>query len=271
MKTEEKLDKMNSFFSSAGKCSVAFSGGVDSTFLLAAAVKALGSENVIALTAVPPYVAGWEIKEADELAEKLGIVHIKMEMDIKAEIQFNPGDRCYICKKSLFSQMKERAEKEGFPVLCDGSNSDDKGDYRPGMRALSELEIRSPMLEADLTKEEIRRISREWGLSTWSKPPYACLLTRIPHDTRIEKSMLEQIEKSEVVMMEEGFPYVRVRYHGDIARLEIPRSDFKDFIGKGHYGNVDRKLKELGFRHVTLDLGGYKMGNMNKPEGVGNG
>lgn len=266
----DKLERMNQELLKEGKCAIAFSGGVDSTFLLAAAVKVLGKENVLALTAVPPYVANWEIEEADELARDLGVRHEKISLSMADSVKNNPEERCYLCKSILFKTMKDRAQELGFPYLCDGSNADDKGDYRPGMRALKELGIASPMLKADLTKQEIRDISKEWNLPTWDKPPYACLLTRIPHNTLVEKSILEKIEKSEMIMMEEGFPYVRVRYHGDIARIEIPTSRFREFIEKGHFERVNVKVKELGFRHVALDLGGYKMGNMN-PGRVNNG
>ena len=183
------------------------------------------------------------------------------------ELRHNPEDRCYICKSALFSGMKERCSREGIQVLCDGSNADDVGDFRPGMRALKELGIRSPLLEAGLSKGDIREISREWELPTWDKPPYACLLTRIPHGTEIRQEMLERIEKSEVVLIESGFPAVRVRHHGDVARIELPKSRFEEFIVGGYYSMVQEKLKGFGYSFVTLDLGGYKMGSMN-PKGV---
>jgi uncharacterized protein len=264
MKINKDLEKLESILLEFGTCAIAFSGGVDSTFLLAAAVRTLGKENVTAITVVPPYVAGWEILEADELAREMGVSHIKIETEMLEEVKNNPADRCYICKTSLFTTMREKAQSLGINFLCDGSNADDTGDFRPGMRALKELGIRSPLLESAMTKKEIRDLSKKWNVPTWDKPPYACLLTRIPHDRAVDSKILEQIEKSEVAMISAGFPYVRVRHHGDIARIEIPESEFKPFINGGYYITVTEKLKKLGFQFVTLDLNGYTMGNMNK-------
>jgi uncharacterized protein len=265
MNKNSGLEKLTTILKEFGTCAIAFSGGVDSTFLLAAAVRTLGKENVTAITVVPPYVAQWEIKEAGDLAGKMGVNHIKIQTQMLEEVKNNPADRCYICKTALFTSMRDKAESLGIHSLCDGSNADDQGDYRPGMRALKELGIRSPLLEAGMTKKEIRDVSREWNVPTWDKPPYACLLTRIPHDTAVDSRKLEQIEKSEVAMIQAGFPYVRVRHHGDIARIEIPESEFKPFINGGNYITMVEKLKELGFKFVTLDLNGYIMGNMNRP------
>jgi len=270
MSTIESLKKLNESLRGYGKCAIAFSGGVDSTLLLAAAVRILGKENVTAITVIPPYVADWEIKEAGELAESLGILHINIKSEMIEEVRDNPADRCYVCKRALFTSMLEKCRELSVDVLCDGSNADDTGDFRPGMRALRELGIHSPLLEAGMTKQEIRDISREWKLDTWNKPPYACLLTRIPHGTNITFEILQQIEKSEVVLIESGFPYVRVRHHDDIARIEIPEESFNDFISGGHFRIVAQKLKNFGYKFVTLDLQGYKMGNMNDRR-AGNG
>ena len=264
MSNMDRLNTLNTIVKGYGKCAIAFSGGVDSTFLLAAAIKVLGKENVTAITVIPPYVATWEIEEAAELAAEMGVEHMQMKAEMSREVKMNPEDRCYICKTALFSLMKEKAESLGIDKLCDGSNADDTGDYRPGMRALKELGINSPLLEAGMTKQEIRNWSKEWKVPTWDKPPYACLLTRIPHDRDVDFSMLKQIEDSEVALMEAGFPFVRVRHHDDTARIEIPTEDFERFINGGHYGIISRKLKTFGYRIVTLDLSGYKMGNMNR-------
>ncbi len=267
MSRSERLKKLKGIISGYRNFAVAFSGGVDSTFLLAAAVRVLGADHVTAMTVVPPYVAGWEIEESREYAESLGVHHILMKAEMIDEVRRNPENRCYVCKRFLFEQMKDRCDREGIAVLADGSNADDLGDYRPGMQALRELSILSPMLKAGLTKQDIRDISREWELPTWDKPPYACLLTRIPHNRTVTPEILERIEKSEVILIEAGFPYVRVRDHGDVARIEIPRERFEEFLNRGVYETAEQKLKSCGYQYVTLDLGGYKMGNMN-PAGV---
>ncbi|MDA3811971.1 MAG: ATP-dependent sacrificial sulfur transferase LarE [Spirochaetaceae bacterium] len=259
-----EMNKLNDIIKSYGKCAIAFSGGVDSTFLLAAAIKVLGKENVTAITVIPPYVAKWEISEAAVLAEKMGVNHINITTAMIDEVKDNPSNRCYVCKTALFTTMLEKCRELDIDVLCDGSNADDTKDFRPGMKALKELKIHSPMVEAQMTKQQIRDVSLEWKLDTWDKPPYACLLTRIPHDTKIARSILERIEKSEVAMMEIGFPYVRVRHHGEIARIEIPRDHFSEFVTGGFYEDISEKLKSYGYQFVTLDLGGYKMGSMNR-------
>jgi len=270
MNIEDKLKKLNNILKGFGKCAVAFSGGVDSTFLLAAAIRVLGKDSVRAITVVPPYVARWEIEEARMLAVEMDVSHIIIESEMIEEVKMNPADRCYICKTALFRTMKNSASNLGIEHLCDGSNADDLGDYRPGMRALKELGIQSPLLQAGLTKQDIRDLSKKWNVSTWDKPPYACLLTRVPHQTEIGPTLLDRIEKSELVMIKAGFPYVRVRHHGDMARIEIPRDRFEEFITGNFYNEVCDKLKGFGYRFVTLDLGGYKMGNMNQ-KGMKNG
>lgn len=270
MNLNQRLNQLNSILEQQKQCAVAFSGGVDSTFLLAAAVRVLGRDNVTAITVVPPYVARWEIAEAGELAQQMGVRHIQIQSEMMDDVKMNPTDRCYICKTALFKNMKERALSLGIEFLCDGSNADDTGDFRPGLRALKELNISSPLLEAGLSKQDIRNLSQKWAVPTWDKPPYACLLTRVPHNSVIDLSLLEQIEKSEVVMMKAGFPYVRVRHHGEIARIEIPVDRFEEFISGAYYRKVSEELKKLGYKFVTLDLSGYKMGNMN-PAGAVNG
>ena len=266
MSSETGLGKLNQILSEFENCAIAFSGGVDSTFLLAAAVRVLGSEKVTALTAVPPYVAGWEIREAGELAAKIGVQSLEMKIGMPDGVQNNPVDRCYICKTALFSGMLKKCGEMGIEIFCDGSNADDRGEYRPGMKALKELGIRSPLLEAGMTKNDIRSMSRKWNLDTWDKPQYACLLTRIPHNTPITKTLLDRIEKSEVTFIEAGFPFVRVRHHGEIARIEIPQDRFDEFISGGFYRAAAERLKSYGYSFVTLDLNGYKTGSMN-PKG----
>ena len=266
MSSDKSLKKLNAILSTFDKCAIAFSGGVDSTFLLAAAVRILGKENVTAITVIPPYVADWEIKEADSLAADLGVKHLQIQTEMLDEVKSNPVNRCYICKTALFTTMLDKCRTFDVNILCDGSNADDMGDFRPGMKALKELGIHSPLLEAGMTKQEIREISLKWELDTWNKPPYACLLTRIPHETSVTRQILDRIENSEVAMIESGFPYVRVRHHGDIARIEIPADQFNDFFSSGKSEEIVEKLKDYGYKFVTLDLSGYKMGSMNRKD-----
>ena len=263
MSIEKKIDDLKAHLKKYQRCAIAFSGGVDSTFLLAAARRFLGKENVIAFTVKPPYVPNWEFDEAKEFATEQDAIHITIETPIPDVVKNNPNDRCYLCKHKLFGIMKEAAAKRGISIICDGSNLDDLDDFRPGMKALKELGVESPLLLARLTKEDIRKISREWGLPTWNKAPYACLLTRIPHNQNFNEATLKQIEKAELFLISRGFNHVRVRHHGDTARIEMPPEQFEEFHSKGTAAEAAVELKSLGYKHICLDLEGYRMGNMN--------
>lgn len=250
-----------------GSVAVAFSGGVDSTFLAYAAREALG-EKAIAITVDSPYIPKWEIEEAKELAEAIGIDHKILKIDTVAEaIINNPSDRCYLCKKLVFTNILETANEHGHKYVMDGSNFDDTKDYRPGMVALKELEIKSPLLTTNWTKADIRMASKEVGLKTHDKPAYACLLTRIPYDTKIESRDLRKIEASEVYMMSIGFRAVRVRCHGDLARIEVAREDRKKLFNEDLLDEISQKLKDIGFTYVTFEAAGYKMGSLNQAIG----
>jgi uncharacterized protein len=179
------------------------------------------------------------------------------------EIRFNPEDRCYICKKSVFNKIKCLAKEKGIKYIVDGTNADDTKDYRPGMRALKELEVKSPLLENAINKEEIRILSKELQLDTWDKPAYACLLSRIPYNQEIKKEDLVRIEKAEVYMMKLGFRAVRVRSHGNLARIEVPQKERMKLFNERILDKVSKELKELGFKYVTVDIEGYKMGSLN--------
>ena len=259
---DQKYSRLISFLQSLGKITVAFSGGVDSTFLLAAAKEAV-DDGVLALTATTPYVPAWELDEARTLTDNLGIRHEIIELSIIPEIRENPSDRCYHCKKAIFGNLKSRAEELGFPVLTDGSNTDDLGDYRPGLRALRELGIVSPMLECGLSKDDIRKFSRDLGLPTWNKPAYACLLTRLPVNHTIDVDELQRIERSEGYLRSLGFAGVRVRLHGDIARIEVFPQDRTKLFDTDLLDRISDRLRNFGFRYVALELSGYRMGSMN--------
>lgn len=248
-----------------GRCAVAFSAGVDSTFLLAAAKETLG-ENVLAITGRSVSFPEREQTEAADFCKSLNVDQVIVTVDQMTIPGFstNPPDRCYLCKKELFSAFLKAANDRGFEYIAEGSNMDDLGDYRPGMRAIRELGVKSPLKDAGLTKADIRALSQEMQLPTWDKPSFACLATRIPYGDRITPEKLRMIEKGEQQLFELGFRQVRVRIHGDIARIEIERSQFGKLFENETINMVNQYFQTLGFRYVTLDLGGYQMGSMNK-------
>ncbi|MDW8800614.1 ATP-dependent sacrificial sulfur transferase LarE [Clostridium sp. A1-XYC3] len=261
---DEKYKKLISYLQGLESVVIAFSGGVDSTFLMQAAKEALG-DKVLAVTIVSPYIPTWEVKEAKELVKELNVRHELVEVPVILDaIKNNPEDRCYLCKHFVFSKIIELQKDKGFKYVVDGTNLDDTKDYRPGMRALKELGVVSPLLENNISKENIRRFSKELGLVTWDKPAYACLLSRIPYNQEIKIEDLRKIERAEVYLMKQGFKGVRVRSHGDLARIEVQRQDRTRFISEELMDKVGEEFKQLGFRYVTLDLQGYKMGSLNK-------
>lgn len=258
----DKQKKLGHLIHEMGKVAIAFSGGTDSTLLMAVAAKVLGS-NAVALTVKSPYIPDWEIQEAIELAQKVGIKHEIITAGIPREIGDNPTDRCYLCKHKVFSLLKEQAKQLGIQTIADGTNADDSKDYRPGLRALKELQVRSPLQEAELTKADIRILSKQMGLDTWDKPPYACLLTRLPHDTLVTDDLLSRIEQAETYLIRNGFKAIRVRTHGDTARIEADPSLLAGLVAEPFRSQMVQKFKELGYRFVTLDLEGYRMGVFN--------
>jgi uncharacterized protein (TIGR00268 family) len=259
------VEKLKEWFSPYASCAVAFSGGLDSTYLLAA-IGAYTQTTVTALTAAAEYVPQWEIREARKTADSLGIDHLVMDFPVPEEIRFNPKLRCYLCKKNLFTFMKKKSEDLGCDILADGTNLDDLGDYRPGLRALQELDVKSPLKECGFTKDLIRQGCLELGLKeTAGKPAYACLLTRLPHGSRIDAALLRRIESAELVLHEIGFPAVRVRVHeeGRLARIELASGDMERFLNSELLQAVCKQLTALGFDQVCLDLAGYRQGSMN--------
>lgn len=264
MRPDEKLEKLKNDLKSMGKVAVAFSGGVDSTFLLKTAHDVLG-KNVIAVTARSSTYPEREYAEAVQFIKGLGIKHITIiseELEIEG-FSKNPANRCYFCKRELFSKITELAAQNGISHVADGTNVDDLGDYRPGMTALGELGISSPLREAGMTKEDIRILSKEMGLPTWDKQPFACLASRFPYGHEITREKLEMVDKAEQFLLDLGLRQVRVRHHGDIARIEVSAGERSRFFDEGIMDRVHTRLKEIGFKYVALDLKGYRTGSMN--------
>ena len=260
-----KWDSLIKELKSYKSVAVAFSAGVDSTFLLAAARKALG-ENVIAITGRFDTSPTREKDESSAYCESICIKHVILDLDQMSIPGFkeNTPDRCYICKKALFSEFRSTAIKMGIDTLAEGTNADDDNDYRPGMRAIAELGVKSPLKKCGFTKQEIRQLSKELGLPTWNKPSLACLATRFPYGQEITPEKLRTIDTAEQMLIDSGFFNVRVRAHRELARIEVDPAEFDKVINKKITDNIVRYLKENGFKYITLDLEGYSTGSMNR-------
>ena len=263
----EKYNRLLSILSSYGSAAVAFFFFFDSTFLLYAERAAL-SDNVVAMTASSGVFPKRELEEALSYCERLGVKHIVLninEMEIEGFAQ-NPKDRCYLCKKDLFQHFLDTARDEHMAVVVEGSNLDDEGDYRPGLKAIAELGIKSPLREAGMTKNDIRALSQHFGLPTWDKSSFACLASRFPYGENISDKKLDMVDKAEQVMMELGFKQFRVRIHGNdifLARIELLPEDIARVLTEDLRVKVHDALREIGFTYVSLDLFGYRTGNMN--------
>ncbi len=260
-----KLDKLKKILKDMGSVLVAYSGGVDSTLLLKLSHDVL-NDKVLAVIATSETYPGEEIESAKIIAESLGVPTMVIETKEFNDEKFisNSKDRCYYCKIELFSKLNDIAKEKGLNQVIDGSNYDDRSDYRPGNKAKKELGIRSPLEEAGFRKDDVRELSRELGLPTWDKPSMACLSSRIPYGTRITKEKLKMVEEAEKYLRSLGFKQVRVRHHGHIARIEVPKDSIPKIMDEGIMNDVSKVLEKIGYLYVTLDLKGYRTGSLNE-------
>lgn len=261
---KQKEDKLKEYIKNLGSLAVAFSGGVDSTYLAKVAHDVLG-DKMIAVTAQSGSFPKRETGEAIDFCKEQGIRQIMVqtnELEIEG-FKENPPDRCYICKTGIFTQLREKAAELGIEYVADGSNVDDLGDYRPGLQALKELDVKSPMREAGMTKQEIRNLSQEHGLWTWNKPSAACLASRFAYGETITREKLGMVEQAERILNDYDFVQMRVRMHGEnLARIEVAPDELARLLSLGE--EVAAKFKEIGFIYVTMDLLGYRVGSMNE-------
>ena len=264
MELQDKYEKLKTIIAETGKAAVAYSGGVDSTLLSKVAFDVL-KENSIAITLVSPMNAQSEMKDAEDLAKEIGITHYMINDDeIEDEVLANPVNRCYHCKKVEFTHILNKAKEEKISIVFDGSNVDDMSDYRPGLQALSELKVISPLRLAGLTKSDIRELSHELGLRTWNKPALACLGSRIPYGERITIEKLTRIDKSEDYMRTLGFIQFRVRSHGDMARIEVSPEERTKLFDEKVLDTISKQLKSYGYQYVCLEMEGYITGSLNR-------
>lgn len=262
--TLHKYHRLQELLRGMGRVAIAYSGGVDSAFLARVAHDVL-TDNAYAVLGVSPTVARSELEDARKLAEEFGFSLVELETNELSNPDYssNPTNRCYYCKTELFQQIRQWGEKEGVFWICDGSNVDDRSDWRPGSLAAQEKSVRSPLAETGLTKEEIRSLSQMLGLPTWDKPSIACLGSRFPYGSTITLEALGQLDKAEDLLRGLGFRQLRVRHHGDTARIELEAADIPRMIDADIRSQVVDGFRKLGYQFVTLDLAGYRTGSMN--------
>ena len=265
MELQQKFERLKDILKEAGSVAVAYSGGVDSTFLVKIAHDVLG-DNVIAVTAKSSTYPIREYNEAKKYIEEFGINHITIiseELEIEG-FSKNPVNRCYFCKTELFTKVRAEANKLGFKNVLDGSNFDDIGDFRPGMKAAKDQGVISPLKLAELTKDDIRKLSKQFNIPTWNKPAFACLSSRFPYGKEITVEKLTMVDKAEQFLMDLGFKQLRVRHHDDIARIEVDPADRVRFFDLDIMDKIGNEFKKIGFKYVTLDMIGYRTGSMNE-------
>jgi uncharacterized protein len=263
---KEKFERLRKIFEKMGKVLVAYSGGVDSTLLLKVAKDTLGDRNVLAVTALSPLYPDRELTDAKRMAQEMGLRHLLIdsnELEIEG-FSKNPPNRCYYCKRELFEELLNLAQKEAIPFIVEGSTLDDDKDHRPGRKAVQELGIRSPLKEAMFTKGDVRELSKVLSLPTWDKPSFACLASRFPYGEEITEEGLKMVDEAEAFLISLGFKQVRVRHYPNLARIEVYPEEISRLMNGSLREKVVSRLKEIGYQYVTLDLQGFRSGSMNE-------